>query len=78
MKRAITSGVMRKDCFADTSWSRRYRITESWLIIAEADGDVTETERASTESERDVEREGAGVEERLRMLRDRNRRKWSR
>ena len=68
MKRAITSGVMRKDCFADKSWSRWYNRADSWLIITEADGDVTETEKASTERDREVEREGAGVEERPRML----------
>ena len=78
MKSAITSGVMRKDWLADKSCSRRYSRTDSWLIITEADGDVTEAEKASIESEREVEREGAETDERSRMLWERNRRKWSR
>lgn len=48
------------------------------LTITEANGDIAETERASTERDCEVEREEAGVEARLRMLCDRNRRKWRR
>lgn len=75
VKSAMTSGVMRKDCFADKSWSSRKSRTESWLIITEAEGDVTGTELVSTERDREVEREGAGAEERPRMLCERKRRK---